>query len=84
MNTNACLVNSFLITNFEKELEPIYKEAIEKFGDNDLFISDEAYWMNGVRDENMKSLRIKNKRKDLSEFWRIFDLIKLKRGCNYE
>lgn len=68
---NRCPQNRNLITNFKKDLEPLYRKAIELYGWDGLFITDEAYWMNGYRDDSMSALRCKNFR-DLSGFWRIF------------
>ena len=69
-----------LITNFKKEKEPLFRKAIEMYGWDGLYISDEAYWKNGIKDDSMKSLRTKNPAKDLSDFWRIYDKLIEKMG----
>ena len=72
-----CFENRNLITNFNKSEEPIYREAIERYGWDGLFITDDAYWRNGYKDDTMSALRFKNdnERRDLSDFWKIFDSI---------
>ena len=80
MFENTCEQNKDLITNFDKEEEPIFREAIKQSGNYTLFITKEAYWMNGVIDDSMMALRTTNKKQDLSEFWKIYNLIKLKKG----
>ena len=72
--THTCLENRNLITNFNKNLEPIYKKAIKLYGWDGLYITEDAYWENGMRDETMSALRC-NEHKDLSEFWEIFDRV---------
>lgn len=65
-------VESHLLTNFRKNEEPFYREAINKFGNNKLFISKDAYWVNGYKDDNMMALRCKGSNpKDIADFWWI-------------
>lgn len=70
---NTCPENYNLITNFDKEREPIFRKAIERFGYDGLIITKDAYWMNGTKDNGMYALRWKNEdsHMDLSHFWRI-------------
>ena len=69
-----CIENRNLITNFDIELEPVYRKTIDTYGWDGLYIDTNAYWRDGTKDETLYSLRWKNnKRRDLSEFWRIFD-----------
>jgi len=64
-----------LLTNFtEKEL-PLYEKTIQEFGDDTLFISDEAFSGQGRRLEGHYSLRTKE-HKDRSDFWELFDSIR--------
>ena len=72
---NECIQNSNLLTNFKKELRPLYEEAIRRYGMEDIFITDDAYWYNGVKDDSMCALRRKVD-KDYSEFWRVFETVK--------
>ena len=72
-----CVKNWNLVTNFRKEQEPIYKKAIEEYGWDGLYITEEAYYLNGVRDYDAHALRVKtNNIPDLSDFWKIFYRIK--------
>ena len=68
------------ITNFKKNLRPIYEIAITayetKTGNNDLIIKDDAYWMNGHLDPSMNSLHYKGERHDITEFWNIYRSLK--------
>lgn len=70
-----CVQNQNLLTNFNKEQRPLYEEAIRRYGKGDVFITDDAYWNNGVRDDSMCALRCAVD-KDYSEFWRAFELVK--------
>lgn len=76
-NTNE---DKSLITNFKKNLRPIYEMAITayktKTGNSDLVIMDDAYWMNGHFDPSMNSLHYKGERHDISEFWNIYNSLK--------
>ncbi len=60
------------ITNFDKRLEPIYREGIEKWGKDFLYIKEDAYWCNGIKDDSISALWSKE-RADLSDFWRLMD-----------
>lgn len=64
-----------LLTNFGESALPLYKKAIEQFGDDDLYISDKAYNMHGAKMENSFSLRTKIY-KDRSDFWNLFDRLR--------
>lgn len=69
---------SVLVTNFSKYREPIYREAIEKYGDSRFYISYEAFDVFGDPVKNSYSLRMNSESgrvEDLSSFWRIFDSI---------
>jgi hypothetical protein len=70
-----CEQNKNLLTNFKKENMPLYDEAIRRYGKGDVFITDEAYWENGRKDESMCALRCTID-KDYSEFWRVFEMVK--------
>jgi Fic family protein len=70
---DSCLENKNLITNFIKKERPIYQKAIEKYGWDGLYISEDAYWRNGTKDNSLLSLRYKGDQcRNLSEFWKIF------------
>ena len=77
---NECPENYNLITNFKKEREHIFREAIKQFGWDGLTITEDAYWRNGTRDRTMFALRWKkvNEIRDLSGFWKIVEHIE---GC---
>lgn len=67
-----CYENRNLITNFDKEREPIFREAIKRFCWNGLTITDDAYWIDGTKDNTMSALRWKtDERRELSKFWDI-------------
>jgi hypothetical protein len=71
---DSCPENKNLVTNFDIELEPIYRKAIDAYGWDGLYIDTNAYWRDGTKDETLYALRLKNnERRDLSEFWEIFD-----------
>jgi hypothetical protein len=67
-----------LLTNFSKSKTEIYSRAIkeyeEKYGDKCLYITEDAYWLNGYKDPELSALRTR-KGKDLTAFWRIFEQI---------
>ena len=67
-----------LITNFDKSEEPIYREAVKRFGKKELYIDRNAYigGYNRIKDDSMSALRCKVPM-DLTEFWKIFDEIKI-------
>ena len=70
-NDSVCVENKNLLTNFKKEMRPLYEMAIKKYGKDDVFITEDAYWENGHRDDSMCALR-KTRDGDYSEFWRVF------------
>ena len=59
-----------LLTNFDKKEESIYREAIEKSGKDFLYITEDAYWLDGTYDETLSALWT-NKDENLSDFWEI-------------
>jgi hypothetical protein len=63
-----------LLTNFNENELPLYKKAIQEFGDDTLFISDEAYTSNGYEINGYYSLRT-TAHKDRSDFWRLFEIL---------
>lgn len=76
-NGYSCIENYNLITNFDKCEEPIYREAIKLYGWGGLTITEDAYWLNGTKDNGMSALRwATNERRDLSQFWKIFEGLK--------
>ena len=70
-----CYENYNLITNFDKEEEPIYRKAIQLYGWRGLYITKDSYWLNGYKDDKLLALRC-TQRRDLTEFWDIFYKIK--------
>jgi len=64
-----------LLINFTEKQLPLYEKAVQEFGDDTLFISDETYHSNGFRLEGYYSLRTKE-HKDRHEFWNLFDSIR--------
>ena len=74
-NHNPIGSTDVLITNFRKEQESLYRQAIEKFGNPELFIWRDAYWENGTKDEDCLALRC-SPDVDLSEFWKILEDLK--------
>lgn len=68
------------ITNFDVEQRPIYEKAIrmfkEQFGDDGLYIKDDALDITGRNYKSMNSLHYKYKNRSLSDFWNIFYSIK--------
>ena len=74
---DSCPENKNLITNFIKKERPIYQKAIEEYGWDGLYISEDAYWRDGTKDKSLLSLRYKGEEcGDLSEFWKIFRELK--------
>lgn len=72
--SDDCPENKNLITNFAKSERPIYQKAIDKYGWNGLYISKDAYWRDGTKDNKAYSLRWSGKERiDLSRFWEIFN-----------
>ena len=72
-----CPENKNLITNFTKKERPIYQKAIKKYGWDGLYISEDAYWRDGTKDSGLLSLRWSGEeRRELSEFWKIFNDIR--------
>ena len=74
-----CCANDNLLTNFNKEERHMYEAAIRRYGKDDIFVTEEAYLNNGMRDPSLCALRCTG-HKDRSEFWRIFREIKSARG----
>jgi hypothetical protein len=70
-----CEQNHNLLTNFDKTDRWLYEAAIQYYGENDVFITDDAYWMNGIPDETMCALRCKNTSGDYSRFWEVFAVV---------
>lgn len=69
-----------LITNFDKGEEPIYREAVKRFGKKELYVDRNAYVGFGKKDNSMSALRC-NSSIELTEFWKIFDEIKNTKWC---
>ena len=67
-----------LLTNFDKKEEPIYREAIEKYGKDFLYIKSDAYWIDGTHDESLSALWT-SKNENLSDFWELLRSIKKRR-----
>ena len=65
-----------LITNFRKNEEPRYREAVRLFGKKELYVDRNAF-VNGVRDDSASALRCTSYI-ELSEFWKIFDSLDIK------
>ena len=74
-----CYANDNLLTNFPKEDRPMYEAAIRRYDKDDIFITENAYLKDGMRDPSLCALRCTDSR-DHSEFWRIFRDIKITRG----
>ena len=70
-----CVANHNLVTNFSKEQEPIYRQAISEYGWDGLYITEDAFWRDGRKDDKLFALRCTEKR-DLSKFWKIFNNLK--------
>lgn len=64
------------ITNFHKNQEYLYRQAIDRHGDANLYISNEL--MNPQWNDKGTTLCLHDKKahRDLSEFWKIFELVK--------
>ena len=71
MEYNIYTIGDHLVTNFYKEKEALYRAAIKESGNRYLYISANAYWDNGHKDESLMALRC-TKSMDLSHFWEIF------------
>lgn len=56
MYSTICVQNQDLVTNFQKDQREIYEEVVKLWGD-DIFITEDAYWINGHRDPEMCALR---------------------------
>ena len=65
------------ITNFNivDELEPIYKEATERYG-LDYRIINKAYDWAGDLLSDSKAFYVHEKHSDLSEFWKLFNEVR--------
>lgn len=72
----VCFEEENLLTNFSEKDLPLYEKVIEEFGDNSLYISEEAYDSYGNCLEDDYSLRTKKPYADRTSFWRLFDSIK--------
>ena len=70
-----------LITNFDKKEEPIYREAVRRFGRKELYVDKNAYVGYGVLDEYSSALRCKVVNIDLTRFWKIFDEVRNEMWC---
>ena len=70
-----CPQNENLLTNFKLEALPIYEEALRRYGKDDVYICEDAYWGNGYKDETMCSVR-RRREGDFSEFWNIVHQVK--------
>lgn len=64
-----------VITNFDKKDTNLYKKAIERSGIKELYISPDAYWLNGHKDPKLSSLKCTCDM-DLTKFWKVFDSLK--------
>lgn len=73
MTTHNCPENDNLITNFSKHEEPIYRRAIALFGNDNLYITDEAYDTQGRLLGHKSAVRYKEPcdRKDIDDFHNI-------------
>jgi hypothetical protein len=60
-----------LLTNFNEDKLPIYKMAIEEYGDDTLYIDEEAYDRRGNKITGYYALRTYSN-KDRSSFWSIY------------
>ena len=61
------------ITNFPEEDFPIYIEAIQRFGDNDLIVSDQPFGpMRGMPGGSLHDL---SRLCSLSPFWKVFEQV---------
>ena len=65
-----------LVTNFDKTEESIYRKAVKLFNNNKIYVDKNAYYGNGVKSSTMSALRCTDYL-DLTEFWKIFDNVKL-------
>jgi len=77
------IFESDLLTNFRKEEMPIYESAIadwEKESPENkglIYIKKKAYCRKGLLIDHCSALHIDGDRRDLSDFWEIFDYYKL-------
>ena len=71
------------ITNFPKEDFPIYIEAIQRFGDKNLVVSDEPF--GPMRGQPGGSLHDLDQLRSLGPFWRVFEQVyaEIKPGGTY-
>jgi hypothetical protein len=63
-----------VITNFDKKDTNLFKEAIEISGIKELYISQDAYWLNGHKDPKLSALKCTCEM-DLTKFWDVFESI---------
>ena len=72
--------NPDLVTNFKKDELSIYEEVVKIWGD-DIFITEDAYWLNGHRDPTLCALRKKTGVDlDRNKLFALIHDIKAKRG----
>jgi len=67
--------DEFLLTNFDEKEKELYAIAVVKYGDINLRIEPNAYDCNGNRLSDCYALRYYGSKKDLSDFWELFESI---------
>ena len=74
-DVQKCHTNHIFITNFCKEEESLYREAIKRFSQKCLYIEHIAYRKNGTKDDNLMALYCTHKI-SLTQFWDIYESLK--------
>ena len=70
-----CDQNRNLMTNFKRGDTWLYEAAVKEYGREDVFITNDAYWMDGTLDESRCALRCKDVNGDYSDFWKAFEKV---------
>lgn len=66
------------VTNFTEDMRPVYVEAVKRYGDKRLRVHAKSF---GKGNQNYGgSLHNHGERKDLSDFWDIFDKVRTEMG----
>jgi len=64
-----------LLTNFSAYQLPLYEKAVKEYGDDTLYISNEAYNCHGHKMEGSYSLRTVSNN-DRTSFWNLLDSLR--------
>ncbi len=69
-------LRNWILTNFDKREEHLYRRAIKEFGGRGLYIDKNAYWKDGHKDNTMSALKYTGYDIYLSKFWKILECVK--------